>query len=189
MRGKGDSADGENFESGITPAHAGKSPLCYTYFSRSWDHPRACGEKAPRKLIGVVSLGSPPRMRGKESATQTLYGITRITPAHAGKSPLCYTYFSRSWDHPRACGEKNGSQNPRRGPKGSPPRMRGKGSRVGRSRRGDGITPAHAGKSRPVIYRMARVKDHPRACGEKTKKIPYHRLFPLRSAPFSFSFA
>ena len=52
-----------------------------------------------------------------------------------------------------------------------------------------GITPAHAGKRLDIIHDGALSEDHPRACGEKTKKIPYHRLFPLRSAPFSFSFA
>ena len=52
-----------------------------------------------------------------------------------------------------------------------------------------GITPAHAGKRSAYDFGVERCQDHPRACGEKTKKIPYYRLFPLRSAPFSFSFA
>ena len=51
------------------------------------------------------------------------------------------------------------------------------------------ITPAYAGKSAAGSALLVGGLDHPRVCGEKTKKIPYHRLFPLRSAPFSFSFA
>ena len=57
------------------------------------------------------------------------------------------------------------------------------------SARVEGITPAHAGKSTIQGGAYVPEQDHPRACGEKTKKIPYYRLFPLRSAPFSFSFA
>ena len=35
-----------------------------------------------------------------------------------------------------------------------------------------GITPAHAGKSFTQLHPNVKIKDHPRACGEKTKKIP-----------------
>ena len=49
----------------ITPAHAGKSSMISLKKLHQRDHPRTCGEK---KLIGgddVVSVGSPPHMRGK----------------------------------------------------------------------------------------------------------------------------
>ena len=36
----------------------------------------------------------------------------------------------------------------------------------------DRITPAHAGKSVTYIKKADNGWDHPRACGEKTKKIP-----------------
>ena len=67
--------------------------------------------------------------------------------------------------------------------------MRGKASGLEYEQNGFRITPAHAGKSQTFDFAFVETQDHPRACGEKTKKIPYHRLFPLRSAPFSFSFA
>lgn len=35
-----------------------------------------------------------------------------------------------------------------------------------------GITPAYAGKSFVLLDPMRRMQDHPRVCGEKTKKIP-----------------
>ena len=35
-----------------------------------------------------------------------------------------------------------------------------------------GITPAYAGKSRTASRETIRIQDHPRVCGEKTKKIP-----------------
>ena len=50
---------------GITPACAGK-----TLWSRSWesclgDHPRVCGENFKSCFVLGLTLGSPPRMRGK----------------------------------------------------------------------------------------------------------------------------
>ena len=49
------------------------------------------------------------------------------------------------------------------------------------------ITPAYAGKSglkgKPLLAR----EDHPRLCGEKTKKIPKQRYFFHQPASFSFS--
>ena len=50
--------------------------------------------------------------------------------------------------------------------------MRGKGGifagRVG----AEGITPAYAGKSSVARSQPRTAPDHPRVCGEKTKKIP-----------------
>ena len=34
------------------------------------------------------------------------------------------------------------------------------------------ITPAYAGKSREMTHENLIAEDHPRVCGEKTKKIP-----------------
>ena len=36
----------------------------------------------------------------------------------------------------------------------------------------EGITPAYAGKSHELRRLTVRSRDHPRVCGEKTKKIP-----------------
>ena len=49
---------------GITPAHAGKSPLRLRVCLPARDHPRACGEKVLALLDIAYSRGSPPRMRG-----------------------------------------------------------------------------------------------------------------------------
>ena len=91
------------------------------------DHPRPCGEKSSYVIHSA--------------------DVSRITPAHAGKSPpWCST---RSWkrDHPRPCGEKVGSVRVVGVYAGSPPPMRGKGVGALRAVRVGGITPAHAGKS------------------------------------------
>ena len=86
MRGKGLPGRGEEAADGITPAYAGKR--FSSAGTRSWprDHPRVCGEKAPRILSRAVYLG--------------------ITPAYAGKSSPEWPRSAGTWDHPRVCGEK-----------------------------------------------------------------------------------
>ena len=51
---------------GITPAYAGKSSIAFKLLALIRDHPRVCGEKAGKPVLGAWSLGSPPRMRGKD---------------------------------------------------------------------------------------------------------------------------
>ena len=49
------------------------------------------------------------------------------------------------------------------------------------------ITPAYAGKSQFTTTPNREYRDHPRLCGEKTKKIPKQRYFFHQLASFSFS--
>ena len=90
-----------------------------------------------------------------------------ITPAHAGKRKSKFVRRQQREDHPRACGEKAANFRAECGPKGSPPRMRGKGDCPSNRRFAVGITPAYAGKSGTVPRPDALNEDHPRACGEK----------------------
>ena len=113
--------------------------------------PRACGENGYPIEIVETPVGSPPRMRGKHFDYYPAHDLFGITPAHAGKT-FCGDFsvaFSR--DHPRACGENRPSRVSRSRSRGSPPRMRGKlvievGKVVW-----DGITPAHAGKTKAIL--------------------------------------
>ena len=106
-------------------------------------------------------------MRGKDFLSRVLFALIRITPAYAGKSLLKLLHHVGLRDHPRVCGEKayslviNGSE------WGSPPRMRGKGTKRCSSRRGGRITPAYAGKSKRIAPSSVLFGDHPRVCGEK----------------------
>ena len=131
----------------ITPARAGKSLFVSWDFCFIWDHPRACGEKPPTCRNSCLSLGSPPRVRGKAAARPIMNPCSGITPARAGKSSRLPP--------------------PSIPPRGSPPRVRGKASaRSGRHLRG-GITPARAGKRLQISVVSMAGRDHPRACGEK----------------------
>ena len=71
---------------GITPAYAGKSMLVALALPVSRDHPRVCGEKVRSRVLMGLSLGSPPRMRGKGINSMTAGTLEGITPAYAGKS-------------------------------------------------------------------------------------------------------
>ena len=153
---------------GITPAHAGKSYHRTTEQSFEQDHPRACGEKFAFGAKLVRSLGSPPRMRGKARNSVRSLLRTRITPAHAGKRIMPLKARQSQRDHPRACGEKLIDEIQIEFNSGSPPRMRGKAAYFGGPHAQVRITPAHAGKRQFPMVWVIRLRDHPRACGEKS---------------------
>ena len=75
-------------------------------------------------------------------------------------------------DHPRVCGEKVCGIWLKCASLGSPPRMRGKGAGKDNGSKRSGITPAYAGKRVCHDTTSFFSQDHPRVCGEKTKKIP-----------------
>ena len=75
-----------NLDSGITPADAGKTKSRTILSAVAEDHPRGCGENTESMEEIAVSLGSPPRMRGKQWADAVNGAAERITPADAGKT-------------------------------------------------------------------------------------------------------
>ena len=75
-----------------------------------------------------------------------------VSPAYAGKS---HSYLNSTFLN-----------------LGSPPRMRGKVDKVNNVAALTGITPAYAGKRYCITCSSFVPEDHPRVCGEKTKKIP-----------------
>ena len=170
MRGKLEVLQGSLRRPRITPAHAGKTSNLSTAALMESDHPRACGENlcslAPPKKRG----GSPPRMRGKPEFLRMTTAMTRITPAHAGKTMAPSAADGSFSDHPRACGENNQSAVKELSENGSPPRMRGKLISTARNSKYLRITPAHAGKTKRDFYCVVGEADHPRACGENSKQ-------------------
>ena len=85
MRGEAQKAVAGIGESGITPAHAGRSHRVSIRKSGSKDHPRACGEKVTRYRPFTSFPGSPPRMRGEVLRWSSWFVPPGITPAHAGR--------------------------------------------------------------------------------------------------------
>ena len=168
MRGKGFGVVRRNGRPRITPAYAGKRGAAGSIGSRSQDHPRVCGEKAPPMYNSVCAKGSPPRMRGKDNGVVASGDNYGITPAYAGKRAFKARWAASRRDHPRVCGEKPLRPQSRSSRSGSPPRMRGKVHSIEVLRKAGGITPAYAGK-RLVAFQLHQFAwDHPRVCGEKT---------------------
>ena len=115
---------------GITPAYAGKSfSGCFQIISVQ-DHPRLCGEKQHSCQPAEFDTGSPPPMRGKGKLQMTINLGIRITPAYAGKSRRRSLRCRPLRDHPRLCGEKCGQYDFDTMDWGSPPPMRGKGTKI-----------------------------------------------------------
>ena len=168
MRGKGADLSSVTAAARITPACAGKRMVFAGRKSRTWDHPRVCGEKIPLHIRAKVALGSPPRMRGKDGVNDSAQAVTGITPACAGKRDKAGLPFAPVRDHPRVCGEKTSASSLFNTAAGSPPRVRGKELRVETCFSHDGITPAYAGKRVSRSRAKTGEWDHPRVCGEKT---------------------
>ena len=86
MRGKLRHGEFCRLSCGITPADAGKTALQQLLLSHPEDHPRGCGENQAFPLFWACPLGSPPRMRGKQSYIPYRFLGHGITPADAGKT-------------------------------------------------------------------------------------------------------
>ena len=86
--GKEENLAEDTLPTGITPAYAGKSPSRRQRMPHSRDHPRVCGEKCPPGKFFFMTVGSPPRMRGKEDPSGAVARCPGITPACAGKSSI-----------------------------------------------------------------------------------------------------
>ncbi len=167
VRGKERLLPEKHTSSGITPAYAGKRCTRRPVQRMQRDHPRVCGEKVCGIWLKCASLGSPPRVRGKETLPEFLHVLIGITPACAGKRDCHGRWRAYIKDHPRVCGEKPALPPGVLAPPGSPPRMRGKDFCQCHYKNSPGITPAYAGKSPASPPSRPSARDHPRVCGEK----------------------
>ena len=172
MRGKGRTTRPAPARARITPAYAGKRKRMVQSSSPPQDHPRMCGKKPKVMNLVLVRPGSPPHVRGKELRTAFKPCRLGITPACAGKSGKGSHRTDRGQDHPRMCGEKMGKPRCCLTLAGSPPHVRGKAGGRRSAHRRTRITPACAGKRGLRSASDSACRDHPRMCGEKTKKIP-----------------
>ena len=166
VRGKQSVAVCPQVQIRITPAGAGKTMVHAPRQRQHLDHPRRCGENLDNFLLGDISRGSPPQVRGKPNTRNTARKARGITPAGAGKTLVHVNIKLHSQDHPRRCGENVTVYALLATGDGSPPQVRGK----PRQRRDifprKRITPAGAGKTRYTRRRDRNRQDHPRRCGE-----------------------
>ena len=97
-------------QSRITPACAGNRHVALVQEMKSEDHPRVCGEQVVAVALVIWAAGSPPRVRGTDALPVSGLRDAGITPACAGNSWPGLCGHGRSEDHPRVCGEQQGSK-------------------------------------------------------------------------------
>ena len=98
-----------------------------------------------------------------------------------GRVPTPRPRLIKSQDHPRVCGEEHHPTPSSAAPRGSPPRMRGRGFEYVKQYGEAGITPAYAGKRIIICPTSCPVGDHPRVCGEEL--CHPQRRSPSRGSP------
>ena len=131
----------------LIPAHAGKTSVPPRERGMTWAHPRSRGENTRVMRAGWLSPGSSPLTRGKQPSPRWPCTVTRLIPAHAGKTASYTGPHAPLWAHPRSRGENR--QRPSFATRhcGSSPLTRGKRisglDNLGQIR----LIPAHAGKT------------------------------------------
>ena len=150
----------------LIPARAGKTSKARRTSARSRAHPRACGENWMVHLYNTSEDGSSPRVRGKPLLYFLSAALHRLIPARAGKTCVNWATNTRTWAHPRACGENGAEAGVSDVPGGSSPRVRGKRLQLGEKPVQRGLIPARAGKTSPRTSSSTAPAAHPRACGE-----------------------
>ena len=85
------------------------------------------------------------------------------------------------------CGENKADSSNRERLTGSPPHVRGKQKYGTQQHQKSGITPACAGKTCFEPTYLCYPRDHPRMCGENTKKSLSHQRLPIVKIPFFMS--
>ena len=100
--------------------------------------------------------------------------LSRLIPAHAGKTPLRHLSTKDLRAHPRSRGENRTSRLTGSGGMGSSPLTRGKPSDRETDRPRARLIPAHAGKTTPRWSNLSSRSAHPRSRGENStpKKLP-----------------
>ena len=171
IRGKLRSADLALLESGLIPAHTGKTrretPCCCRYRA----HPRAYGENRQAGVPGSGAFGSSPRIRGKLLPADDVVVVTGLIPAHTGKTVIGVTAWMTLRAHPRAYGENQGEEYKDICAWGSSPRIRGKLNSAPVQNTPTGLIPAHTGKTCAHRECKSLRRAHPRAYGENTVRV------------------
>ena len=156
---------------GSSPRMRGTPTNDYDFDTPRRDHPRVCGEHVPAIAPTAPPTGSSPRMRGTRSVGRAVRGGLGIIPAYAGNTSSAWLCMIRIRDHPRVCGEHGSAAKFVGYCLGSSPRMRGTRFVSDASNFLTGIIPAYAGNT--VVYFGFELccGDHPRVCGEHTKRL------------------
>ena len=120
-------------------------------------------------------------MRRQNPFGCTTNGAPGITPAGAGTCSFCDLLQHCTKDHPRGCGDMIQEISIEHLTGGSPPRVRGHGTKLVDVHAHGRITPAGAGICGNVQKTFANRWDHPRGCGDMSSSS--RRVWPLWGSP------
>ena len=130
------------------------------------------GEYPPPLRKQRPSGGSPPHARGIRVQEYVIHPMLGITPACAGNTNSSCVHSDTSRDHPRMRGEYLLWVAMLTLIRGSPPHARGILPQSARQKVFAGITPACAGNTSLLLWRLGNAQDHPRMRGEYTPDTP-----------------
>ena len=153
---------------GLIPAHAGKTATFRSFGLGIWAHPRSRGENNTSATPHQLPCGSSPLTRRKPVARPSRPALMRLIPAHAGKTHGRIRISSRWAAHPRSRGENDAIQSKYADASGSSPLTRGKPPDKVGGGVGDGLIPAHAGKTHGGRSGPRHAPAHPRSRGENS---------------------
>ena len=171
MRGTLTCTLGSRRSPGIIPAYAGNTHFIVIIAVARRDHPRICGEHLSPIIVARRTMGSSPHMRGTLQPHVRHADSHGIIPAYAGNTVTACVLKNTPGDHPRICGEHHLCSQSLVFRSGSSPHMRG--THYGENAGGHihGIIPAYAGNTTMPPPSMSLPRDHPRICGEHTKRL------------------
>ena len=150
----------------LIPAHAGKTRGRTRLTRPRPAHPRSRGENETATAQGLLRDGSSPLTRGKRDLWRVEGEAVRLIPAHAGKTRIREQAGTAQPAHPRSRGENTPCEYWTPPSAGSSPLTRGKRALPTREARGQGLIPAHAGKTGFTDVAREAATAHPRSRGE-----------------------
>ena len=171
MRGTLDRTQRHTAIPGIIPAYAGNTGSLKMRLPLDGDHPRICGEHVSEITGTTGEGGSSPHMRGTLEVVVVGGGVIGIIPAYAGNTNGYVARILFFRDHPRICGEHHVNNNGIGTVAGSSPHMRGTPIYIPAPCQSRRIIPAYAGNTCHIICGNVNGGDHPRICGEHTKRL------------------
>ncbi len=151
VREKPDTEQRRLYDTGSTPARAGKTAENRWWLPVGWVHSRACGKNAQLGGTTAADVGPLPRVREKRRRQLGEDTPNRSTPARAGKTINRQTLYSPPRVHSRACGKNL-------------PAPCGGGF-------GAWSTPARAGKTSSCSTQAGGPQVHSRACGKNHHRV------------------
>ena len=125
------------------------------------------------RMPSALLAGSSPLTRGKLSRRQECTRMTRLIPAHAGKTSAFAPLLPQIAAHPRSRGENRRIKRVVIGVLGSSPLTRGKRAACQDQRSVFGLIPAHAGKTTSIWVHGAVMSAHPRSRGENSSRLTF----------------